>query len=292
MPFYSPLRYPGGKRKLGNFVLAFIHSNDAEGHVYVEPYAGGAAVALQLLIEERVPAVWINDLDPLVNAFWDTVKNYPEDLCRRISKGQLTIEEWDRQRAILASSESSPLDLAYATFYLNRTNRSGILAGGVIGGRGQRGRWKMDARFNRDNLIARIETIAAKRDRLRVTQLDAAQLVRQAKSEGEQVFLFLDPPYFHKTDRRLYRDDYTADDHATLAELLRDTDLPWLLSYDDCEEIRSLYSWADVLPYRLSYTAGRKHRGGELLVRPRALRYPAATNPDRVSNSELQALIA
>ena len=291
MPFYSPLRYPGGKRKLANYILAFAHLNDLRGHVYVEPYAGGAAVAAQLLIEQHVPQVWINDIDPLICTFWQVLKNRPEELCRRILDTPLTIEEWDHQRAVQLSSDPEPLDLAFSTFFLNRTNRSGILLGGVIGGREQSGKWKMGTRFNRNNLVNRIETIAHEADRLRVTGMDAADVLKEVEDEQLRAFVFLDPPYFHKTDRRLYRDDYASDDHEALAQLLSRTALPWLLSYDDCPEIRSLYSWADVLPYRLSYTAGRKRRGGELLLSPRHFRRPSATDPARLPASELEELL-
>lgn len=265
MPFLSPLRYPGGKRKLAEFVESLIDLNSIDGGTYVEPYAGGAAVALHLLLQTSVPRIIINDVDPCLYAFWRAVKDSPEHLCRRISSVSVDMSEWHRQRAVLLGTRPSRLDLAFATLFLNRTNRSGVLLAGVIGGQAQEGRWKVTARFNKRTLIERIEAIADRSERLEVRGNDAMELIKELNHQSaSSVFGFLDPPYYHKADRRLYRDDYRPSDHETVAGQLRRVKLRWLLSYDDCAEIRRLYRGHRRVRFRISYTAGRKRAGSEV----------------------------
>lgn len=264
MPFYSPLRYPGGKRKLASFVQSYIEVNGLDQAAYIEPYAGGAGVALHLLLETNLPQIIINDIDPSIYSFWAVVKDNPEELCRRISKVRIDMAEWQKQKSVQAAKDPCRIDLAFSTLFMNRTNRSGVLLGGVIGGKEQRGPWKMSARFNKETLIARIEAISARGDRLKVMGIDAAVLVEDLVAGGKPTFLFLDPPYYHKAER-LYRNDYVPSDHVAIATILRKVHLPWLLAYDDCPEIRDLYGALEPISLTLSYTAGKKCQGKELL---------------------------
>lgn len=265
MPFYSPLRYPGGKRKLAAFVNALIKVNDLHQATYVEPFAGGAGVALHLLLETNLPRIVINDVDPAIYSFWLTVKENPEELCRRISDVNIDITEWQKQKAVQAAKNPCRIDLAFSTLFLNRTNRSGILLGGVIGGKEQHGPWKMTARFNKKTLIDRVEAISLNADRLEVRGVDAAVLIEDLVVEGKPTFLFLDPPYYHKADERLYRNNYIPSDHMTIANLLKEINISWLLVYDDCPEVRDLYRPVEPIPFSLSYTAGKKRKGQEVL---------------------------
>ena len=265
MPFYSPLRYPGGKRKLASFVLSLIEMNGLDQTAYVEPYAGGAAVALHLLLETNVPRIVINDVDPSIYSFWVAAKDHSEELCRRVFDVRIDMEEWRKQKAVQEARNPCCIDLAFSTLFLNRTNRSGVLLAGVIGGKEQRGQWRMSARFNRKALISRIEAISAEAHRLEVRGIDAAVLVKELVADGESAFLFLDPPYYHKADERLYRNNYTPSDHEAIATLLGGLSLPWLLIYDDCSEVRDLYGSIEPVSLSISYTAGKKHRGKELL---------------------------
>jgi len=244
-----------------------------------------------MLLEYRVPEVWINDHDRSVFAFWFAVKRHPEELCRRIRAIRLTVAEWRRQREVHLAQSPDLMDLAFATFFLNRTNRSGVLRAGVIGGLAQEGRWRLSARFNKRDLIQRIESIAQETNRLRVTCLDAVQLLRQPATSASTVFLFIDPPYFRKTDRRLYCNDYSPGDHDRLSRLLRGRGVPWLLSYDNCSEIRRMYRWSASLPYDLSYTAGRKRRGSEVLLVSPKTQFPPVAHPDRLTHAEVGAMI-
>ena len=265
--FATPLRYPGGKGKFSHFIEKIFEANSLlDGH-YVEPYAGGAGVALELLLHEYASRIHINDVDPAVHAFWESAVNHTEDLCRLIHDTQVTMETWHRQRHILANLEQhSVTEIALATFFLNRTNRSGILKAGVIGGKAQSGKWKLDVRFNKDNLIPRIELIGRYRHRIHVYNLDAVALLRNVTpSLPEKTLIYLDPPYYVKGSG-LYRNFYEHKDHVLIAKTLEDVKHPWIVSYDDTEEIREIYKPYRQDKYFLSYTAQEKRKGSEVMI--------------------------
>jgi DNA adenine methylase len=154
MPFYTPLRYPGGKRRLASVVVSLLNENGIKDVQYIEPYAGGAAIGLMLLLEEYASVIHINDLSRPVYAFWHSVLNHTAEMCRRIERTKITMREWHRQRAVYDMRESVDLlDLGFATLFLNRTNRSGIIAGGVIGGKNQTG--DVVCSFDRTILVQR-----------------------------------------------------------------------------------------------------------------------------------------
>ncbi len=282
MRYLTPLRYPGGKSKLTSFVRAVLSTNDLTGGHYVEPYAGGAAVGLSLLVTDDVAHVHINDLDRSVHAFWHSVLHESDQLCRRIRAARISIREWRRQRAVQDSSPSvSLLDLGFSTFFLNRTNRSGIIrSGGVIGGIKQAGEWKMDARFPRDGLITRIKTIAALRDRISLYNCDAAALLRRLLPRlPAKSLLYLDPPYYVTGNRRLYANAYDHADHAEIALTLEALRRPWLVSYDDVPQIRTLYRPYRCRRYGLTYTAHNRHRGAEVMFFSDDLAIPRTVQP-------------
>ena len=280
--YVTPLRYPGGKAKLTKFVRAVLHKNALRDADYVEPYAGGAAIGLSLLINGDVARIHINDLDRSVHAFWYSVLNSTEQLCRRISSAKLSIDEWHRQRWIQKhKDEVSLLDLGFSTFFLNRTNRSGIISsGGVIGGVEQTGRWKLDARFSREALIARVEAIVAYRQQIVLYNHDAALLLPVLlKKLPATSLLYLDPPYYKKGTRRLYANTYTHADHVKVAEILHGARRPWLVSYDDVQEVRALYRQHRYRRYRLAYTARVRHEGEEIIFFSDELMLPKVQNP-------------
>jgi len=277
----TPLRYPGGKAKLTKFIRALLNTNQLRDAHYVEPYAGGAAIGLSLLINDDVAHIHINDLDRSVHAFWHSVLNGTEQLCRRISNVKLSIDEWRRQRWLQDhKNEISLLDLGFSTFFLNRTNRSGIISsGGVIGGVEQTGRWKLDARFSREALIDRIKAIAAYRHRISLYNRDAALLLPALlKDLPTNSLFYLDPPYYAKGTRRLYANTYTRADHLTVAAILHRARRPWLVSYDDVPEARALYRPHRYRRYRLAYTARLRHEGAEIIFFSDDLVLPGAEN--------------
>lgn len=274
--FFTPLRYPGGKGKLANFVREIFRQNRLIGGHYVEPYAGGAGIAMELLVLEYAMHVHINDIDPAVWAFWRAVIEDTDTLCRLITDTPVTIDEWRKQKHIQANPEQYSLTaLGFSTFFLNRCNRSGILTAGVIGGLQQTGKWKLGARYNKDDLIERIQLIARHRDRITLTCQDAAQFVKKvAPTLPKESLIYLDPPYYVKGGD-LYEHHYTAKDHAAIASVVGNIgEVPWMVSYDDVEEIRTLYSAYPKLSYTLSYTAQARTRGREVIFFSPALSVP------------------
>jgi DNA adenine methylase len=277
--FLSPLRYPGGKAAIAPLLAKIIALNGLTNVVYAEPYAGGAGAALSLLMSEQVTRIVINDLDPRIASFWKSILRFPDKFLALVKETPITIAEWRRQHSIYKNCHRhSCLKVGFATFFLNRCNRSGILVmGGPIGGYDQRGQWKLDARFNRDNLCERLRRIAAYRDRIKVTGLDALDFLRttiEPISERETVVAYLDPPYYVKGSN-LYHNSYTQEAHAKLARYLQKTcPFRWILSYDNVTEISDLYGWARQIPFDLSYTAYKRRPGKELLIGCADLRLP------------------
>ncbi|WP_455947835.1 DNA adenine methylase [Lelliottia jeotgali] len=271
----SPLRYPGGKTQLAPFVIDLARANGLYGGVYAEPFAGGAGIAWRLLLNGDATEVWLNDIDPAIYAFWNTAVHQPDELCERIYKTAVTIEEWRNQKAVLQSGQASQADLAFATLFLNRTNRSGILKGGVIGGKDQLGDYKLDCRFNKADLIHKIQRIHLYKDVIKVTRLDAEECLRTwDKALPKRGLINIDPPYFAQ-GRDLYLSFYNPSDHARLAKLVRGLKAPWMLTYDDVPEIESLYLGVPTYRKGLVYYAQVKRRASELLVIAPGLVCPA-----------------
>lgn len=282
----SPLRYPGGKGKVANYVKFLMLENDLVGHDYVEPYAGGASVALDLLFEDYADTIHINDLNPGVYAFWEAALNETADLCERIVATPVTVDEWHRQRAVVISPRSKGLDLGFATFFLNRTNRSGIIRGGVIGGKGQEGGWKIDARYNTADLVSRVRKIGRHRTRIELTNLDAAELLlRWTTPAGPPSFLYLDPPYYVKGEG-LYDNFYSPDDHAAVAAMVRELAHPWIVSYDAVPQIMRLYAGLDSIRYSLSYSVNTRCLGSEVMFFSPGLERPEES-PGKVTSRDV-----
>jgi len=274
--YKSPLRYPGGKQKLAPFINEVLTANDMLGCHYAEPYAGGAGIAIKLLLEEKASHVHLNDSCKAVYSFWRSALFDTEEFCRRISRASLTVKEWRRQKEVLARPKDfSRLDVGFSMFYLNRCNRSGILSGGLIGGLEQLGDWKMDARFPRKELIGRIETIALKRKAITVTNLDAEKFIIECVPKlPRKALIYFDPPYFHKADR-LYLNHYKPEDHFRIAKIIqRDVKRPWLVSYDNTREILQCYPERRLFSYDLQYNAGTVYRGSEIFILSDRLRLP------------------
>ena len=219
--FVSPLRYPGGKLKVVDYIKRLFEANDLCDGIYIEPYAGGASVALSLLFGEYVRGIKINDIDRSIYAFWHSVLNETEALCRRITDTPVNMDTWEVLRRVQANKQDADLlELGFSTFFLNRTNRSGILSGGVIGGKNQDGNFKIDARYNKEDLINRIEGVAEYVDRIELTSMDAVELIKSIKRPSEKTFCYLDPPYYVK-GRDLYLNYYSDDDHRAIAKEIK-----------------------------------------------------------------------
>jgi DNA adenine methylase len=267
--------------------------NDLMDGEYAEPYAGGAGVALSLVLSEYASIVHINDIDRSIFSFWNAVLNDTDALCRRIRERRVSVTEWRRQRAIQDEpAMADPLDLAFSTFFLNRTNRSGIISGGgMIGGEDQNGDWGIDARYNKQALIGRIERIARYRERISLTQLDASAFLNEVVTGlPHRSLTYLDPPYFVK-GQRLYANYYRPKDHATIASRLAQTDRRWVVSYDNAPTIQALYARYESTTYGLRYSAAARYEGTEIMIFSPGMRIPnidpARVGDDDVLNPEL-----
>ncbi|MDR2067581.1 MAG: DNA adenine methylase [Holosporaceae bacterium] len=268
MAFYTPLRYPGGKRKLYKFIRDLIIFNNLNGCAYVEPYAGGAGLAFSLLFNNVVNCVYLNDFSLPIYAFWEAVLNFTEDFCKLIECKPVTMEEWYKQKNIQEKPDpTNLLELGFSTFFLNRTNRSGILKGGVIGGKNQKGNWKLDARYSKDELIKRIKVIASRRDQIFINNMDAMEYLTKIAERipAASSLIYLDPPYFEKGSA-LYENFYKKEDHAIVAEKIRSLPYHWIVSYDNRSEIEALYRGCNAITYSFCYTAQDKKEGSEFMA--------------------------
>ncbi len=287
----TPLRYPGGKQKLTPFVQELLESNQIDGH-YVEPYAGGAGVALSLLLSRKVKYIHLNDSDRRIYAFWYAVKNTNELLCSKIASASLTIDEWKFRREILKNPSKYDLfEVGFSTFYMNRCNRSGVLKAGVIGGLNQDGNYKMDARFSRNDLIRRIELIGLFSDNIFISNLDAEDYIENyIPALDDNSLIYFDPPYFNKA-KDLYLNSYLTEDHKRLADRIqRNVNKRWILSYDSVPEITSLYQKRRHFEYNLQYSAARNYKGREVFFFCDDLKLPISCGLKFI-DSELKASI-
>ncbi len=284
MNFYSPLRYPGGKNKLAKFIALICEKNNINGH-YVEPYAGGASVALFLLLNNYISEITINDIDRSIYAFWYSVLNDTEKFCKLIKKTEISIENWKKFKEIQRYKEKvSLLELGFSTFFLNRTNFSGVINAGVIGGIEQKGRYKINCRFNKQNLINRIKKIAEHKDKIHIYNLDAMELVKkiQKKSKKMQTIFYFDPPYYLK-GKSLYLNYYKYDDHKKVSdEIKKMKNSRWIVSYDNVLEIKTLYRGFKKIEYSFYHIAHKPKEGKEVLFFNKNLIIPKIQNPIRI----------
>lgn len=268
MDFLSPLRYPGGKAKVASFFQKIIAENNLLDGVYIEPYVGGASVALSLLFNEYVSRIIINDKDRAIYAFWHSVLFDTENLCRLIYDTPVTMDSWYQQKDVQKNKEKVELlDLGFSTFFMNRTNRSGILNAGVIGGNLQKGNYKIDARFKKDDLIHRIYRVAEYSGRIHLYNEDAVILTQQlTKTLPENSIFYFDPPYYVK-GKGLYLNYYNDDDHKNIANMISQiTNNKWIVTYDSVSFIMELYGKFRQQKFELNYSASNSGKGQEVMI--------------------------
>ncbi len=278
--FYSPLRYPGGKNKLSAFLAKICMDNNLHSH-YIEPYAGGASVALFLLIEGYVKKITINDKDRSIYAFWYSVKYNCEKLCQLIDDTEVNIENWYKQKEIQQLKDSKDLlSLGFSTLFLNRTNRSGIIKGGAIGGLKQEGNYKIDCRFNKVEIKKRIRLIAKYSNEIDIYNEDAIDLIDYviSKNEKKGAIFYFDPPYYLKADQ-LYMNHYIDDNHRLISEKIRNIkNVAWIVSYDEHPFIENLYKDLSTKKYSFNHSAGIAKAGKEILFFSHGIAQPEIKN--------------
>ena len=285
---YSPLRYPGGKASAAGYFVDMLSANNiGNDGIYCEPFAGGAGVALTLLLTGRVERIVINDFDPCISAFWNSLLHESEKFIAEIEKCEISIESWEKHRLIYDNAASLNLmndderfSLGFSTFFLNRTNRAGILPkAGPIGGRKQAGPYRLDARFKKNVLINRIGKIAEVRDRISFTSDDALVFIKKLTTSNfnsEKLFLYLDPPYYHR-GKELYLNFYNHEDHLALAEYMKAfCYCKWMMTYDDCDEVKKLYvdKHISISEFTLQYSMQRVRKAKEVLIAPQFTMLP------------------
>lgn len=258
---YSPLRYPGGKAKLYNFVKKILTNNNLLGGTYVEPFAGGAGLALKLLINKDVKRIVLNDLDPAIYSIWHSILNVTDDFCELIRNIELSVNEWKKQKEIYNQGlKNNSLEYGFAAFYLNRTNVSGVIKGGIIGGLNQSGNYKMDARFNKEDLIHRVRLISKHKKSIILYNIDANELINGDYLKGlHKVFINFDPPYVKK-GLQLYKNSFSTKDHQILCENISKCKKKWIVTYDICPLVKELYKKfsCDVIDINYSVNTTRK----------------------------------
>lgn len=262
----SPLRYPGGKAKLFLFFANLLHMNNLPNQHYCEPYAGGAGLALKLLSSGIVERISLNDVDEAISAFWVSALYHNKEFCQLIETASLTIDEWRKQREIWHTKDTTNvLALGFATFFLNRTNRSGIIEGaGPVGGYAQTGKWQLNARFDREKQAASIRALVPFQSRIAVSQMDALDFLHQSLNTDD-TFIYLDPPYYVKGSK-LYRNFYSHADHVAVRDVISShREAKWVVSYDAVAPIIEIYKDFDPMFYSLSYSAGATGSGREVI---------------------------
>ncbi len=277
----SPLRYPGGKSRVSGFIAELVKNNNIIKGNYVEPFAGGAGVALNLLFNAVVDNIYINDKDRSIYAFWMAITKNTNQFIEKIYETTITIEEWERQQLVqLNKNDVSLFELGFSTFFLNRTNRSGIIMGGPIGGKSQSGIWKLDVRFNKEKLISKILKIASYGEQIHIENKDAVDFLRDdvASLDVNNTLIYLDPPYYVK-GKKLYMNSFNHEQHQNLYNQIACMNHLWVVSYDDNENIHAIYDGKRKIAYPLRYSAGEKCLGEEVMFASDRLVVDTNCNP-------------
>jgi len=260
----SPLRYPGGKRRLASYIAETLVLNNLQPGLFVEPFAGGASVSLRLLLGGFVKSIGLGESDPLLASFWKIVFDDPQWLVNQIMAIPITVETWDRFRSMTPRSHR---ERALACLFLNRTSFSGILAPGAgpIGGRSQTSAYKIDCRFPVEEICRRVLSISRAAEQVRfVNEGDWKETMEESLrtiQKGEDLCFYLDPP-FYSQGRRLYSHYFEPEEHILLRDYLISMNTPWILSYDANDAILELYSSNGYRPKQVQVLYSASRSGG------------------------------
>ena len=264
----SPLRYPGGKTKIYDKVKSLIESNALCDRTYVEPFAGGFGIGIGLLCDGIMESAVLNDFDSHIYHFWLAVLHYTDDLLRRIKDTPVTLEERDKQKAVFKDSSADEISDGFAMLFLNRVNFSGVINGGPIGGLSQSGAYKLDCRFNKDEVMKKVERIALLKSRIELYNCDANELITTCLQDKINTSFFnIDPPYVKK-GRRLYANYFLEEDHRSLEKIITEhlSETRWIVTYDDCDLIRGIYKNYHMIEYGILHNVGGSARGNEVVI--------------------------
>jgi len=264
----SPLRYPGGKSKIYEKVKTLIEKNMLVNRTYVEPFAGGFGIGIALLCDNIVQSAVLNDFDAHIYHFWFSVLHHTDELLKKIKDTPITIEEREKQKNIYRDGSVDVLSDGFATLYLNRVNFSGVIKGGPIGGLAQSGAYKLDCRFNKEDIKKKIESIALLKNRISLYNCDASELIINQLCEIKNTAFFnIDPPYVIKGSQ-LYTNYFKESDHRNLEQVISEhlREIPWLITYDDCKLIWDIYKQYFMTGYDIQHNAGGSVCGKEVVI--------------------------
>lgn len=271
---YSPLRYPGGKNKLYPLVKLMINRNSND-LTYIEPFVGGGGLALALLYNEDVKKIVINDYDKAIYSVWRAILTETDKFIDLINKTPITIEEWYHQRSIyLNKNKKYSLELGFATFFLNRTNRSGVLKAGPIGGYSQKGVYKIDCRYNKEQLIKKIIDISKNKNKIKLYNYDIRTFIKKIIPLYKDTFIYFDPPYFNK-GKELYKNFFNKQDHEEIAALIKSLNGNWMVTYDNSETIKEIYKEYDIKKYKVIYSLANTGESEELIFTSSPVIWPS-----------------
>ncbi len=271
---FSLFRYPGGKTKLQEPIVQLLREQ-TNWTQYREPFFGGGAIGLNFMAtDSTVTSAWLNDLDVGLASLWTATMNYPQELKSLVGSFEPSVPAFNEFKAELKTMDTMPTDrdemvrIGFQKLVLHQTSYSGLgtKSGGPLGGNLQRSNYKIDDRWSPDALQVKIDAIHEQLSKLevRITHHDFAELITDT---SQTALIYLDPPYY-VNGNALYQHGLDKDGHLRLAELLKSTDHRWVLSYDDCPEVRALYYWANVMTVSVNYSIAGARREQELLICP------------------------
>ena len=230
-----------------DYIERFILSNKIQPEVIIEPFAGSAAISLGLLALNKVKKALLNDIDPFITSFWRAVFEYNDELVSKIEEVDVTLEMYKLLKQHMRENKQSTnneniVENALTFLFINRTNFSGIIKGGPLGGIAQRSKYKIDCRFNKKDIVSRIRWLRQFKGRVEVYNEDGIDFLKKIVKQNwsSNLLLYIDPPYYN-SGKYLYNYYFTDEEHNQLASLLSMIEQPWLLSYDDSEFIKHLY---------------------------------------------------
>lgn len=270
MSIKNPLRYPGAKSKLADYIIRLLQQERLTGCTFYEPFAGSCALSIRLLEEGVIKKAVINEKDPLIYSFWESVFCYTDELIQLIQDTQIDLQTWYKIAEYRQSKNlfgKTIVEKGFAGLFLNRTNFSGILNANPLGGKSQTSQYTIDCRFKKEAIIQSIRAISAFSNKIEVHADDAIKFMRRELKgkHRNKFFVYLDPPYY-KAGPELYRYHYTKADHIALSNFIKTKTFAWLMSYDNVPEIRELYENSTFINLHLDYSVRTSRKGSELLI--------------------------
>lgn len=262
----TPLRYPGGKGVLKYFLANSVLNNNLKGGVIVEPFCGGSGATIPLLKSGIIEELWMNDASPLISSFWESLFFNTNELVKLIKETPVCMKTWNACKEVVDSPyKHDTLKLGFSSFFLNRTNRSGLLMGGPIGGKNQSGPYLMQCRFNKEKLISRVLSVASLRDKVKIDNIDGVDFLKKTESMVDSSLVFIDPPYV-KQGYNIYRKySFKKHDHVRLSEYIQRSKWKWIITYDDHQLVKDLYSGDAVQSMRIDYFSKKEKSNNEII---------------------------